>query len=88
MLQFSNDYTLWETLIVKAGWVVDRKNVWNHRTWMGWVMGDKSAIGRDELAVVMVDAAMNGWSEEEVNMSNQYVVTKARELLAKRKGEE
>jgi len=88
MLQFAKDYKLWETLIVKAGWVFTPTDGWNHRTWMGRAMGDKSAIGCDELAEVMVDAVMNGWTEEEVNMSNQYMVTKARDLSAKRKGEE
>lgn len=72
---------LWETLIVKAGFVI-QKELKSPRDFMGWMLGSKSCIRVDELAANMIDAALNGWKESTLQ-DNQLMVTRGRELLGK-----
>lgn len=72
---------LWETLIVKAGFVI-QKELRNPRDFLGWMLGSKSCIRVDELAANMIDAGSNGWKENTLQ-DNQLMVTRGRELLGK-----
>ena len=70
---------LWETLIVKAGFVI-QKDIKSPRDFMGWMMGSKACIKVDELAAIMIDAALNGFKESTLS-DNKVMVTRGREVL-------
>jgi hypothetical protein len=70
---------LWETLIVKAGFVI-QKDIKSPRDFMGWMMGSKACIKVDELAATMLDAALNGFKESALS-DNKVMVTRGREVL-------
>lgn len=72
---------LWETLIVKAGFVI-QKELKNPRDFMGWMLGSRACIRVDELAANMIDAGLNGWKENTLQ-DNKLMVTRGRELLGK-----
>lgn len=72
---------LWETLIVKSGFVI-QKQLESPRDLMGWMMGSRACIRVDELAAVMIDVALNGWKENTLDDS-QLMVTRGRTLLGK-----
>lgn len=71
----------WKTLIVKAGFVI-QKELKNPRDFMGWMLGAKACIRVDELAAVMIDAALNGWNEDTLQ-DNAAMVAKGRRILGK-----
>lgn len=77
----SDTQGLWETLIVKSGFVV-QKELRNPRDFIGWMLGNKACIRVDELAATMVDAGLNGWKENTLQ-DNQAMVVKGRALLGK-----
>lgn len=84
MINFANRDEVkgsWQTLIIKAGFVVNRRSN-SPRDIVGSMLGDKMAIGVDELAAVTVDAAMTGvgWESDTVG-DNVAMVAKGRELL-------
>jgi hypothetical protein len=70
---------LWKTLIVKAGFVI-QKDMKSPRDFMGWMMGSKACIKVDELAAIMIDAALNGFKESTLS-DNKVMVTMGREVL-------
>ena len=70
---------LWETLIVKSGFVIS-KDIKSPRDFMGWMMGTKSCLRVNELAAVMIDAALNGWKENTMQ-DVQTMGVKGREIL-------
>jgi len=70
---------LWETVIIKAGFVVS-KEVRSPRDMLSWVLGTKNSIQVDELAAAMIDVAMHG-SEENTLKDNYAMVIKGREAL-------
>lgn len=72
---------LWETLIVKAGFVI-QKDLKSPRDLMGWMLGAKACIRVDELAANMIDAGLNGWKENTLQ-DNSAMVTRGREILGK-----
>ncbi|KAF8867147.1 hypothetical protein BDZ45DRAFT_719498 [Acephala macrosclerotiorum] len=70
---------LWETLIVKAGFVI-QKELKSPRDVMGWMLGTKACIRVDELAAAMIDAGLNGWKENTLK-DNAAMVARGREVL-------
>ena len=82
MLGFAQDEGnegLWETVIVKAGFVVSKEGR-SPRDIMGWVMGTTKSIRVDELAAAMIDVAING-SMEDTLQDCQAMVIRGREAL-------
>lgn len=73
---------LWETVIVKAGFVVSKEGR-SPRDMMGWVLGTTKSIRVDELAAAMIDVAING-SKEDTLQDCQVMVTRGRETLKNR----
>lgn len=74
MLSFpTNEETkgLWETLIVKPGYVL---RAGTSKLLVDWVMGTKYTIRVDELAAVLVDAAMNGRKESTLDDTHAMVM--------------
>lgn len=83
MLGFSSkaeNKGLWETVIVKAGFVVSKE--WRSvRDIMRWVLGTAmSSIRVDELAAAMIAVALQG-SEEDTLGDNHTLVMRGREVL-------
>ncbi|KAG0650055.1 hypothetical protein D0Z07_3522 [Hyphodiscus hymeniophilus] len=70
---------LWQTVIVKAGFVVS-KDGRSPRDLMGWVLGTSKSIRVDELAAAMIDIAIN-WSKQDTLQDCQAMVMKGREAL-------
>ena len=54
---------LWKTLIVKTGFVITKDGK-SPRDMLGWMLGPTKAIRMNELAVTMIDAALNGFEED------------------------
>lgn len=72
---------LWETLIVKSGFVIS-KDIKSPRDFMGWMMWSKACVRVDELAATMVDAVLNGWKENTLT-DVQAMGLKGREVLGR-----
>jgi hypothetical protein len=72
---------LWETLIVKSGFVIS-KDIRSPRDCMGWMMGSKVCLRVDELAAAMIDAALNGWKESTLSDVHAMGI-KGREVLGR-----
>jgi hypothetical protein len=70
---------LWETVIVKAGFVVSKEGK-SPRDMLGWVLGSSKSIRVDELAAAMIDIAING-SKEDTIQDCQAMVKRGREAL-------
>lgn len=75
---------LWSTLVVKSGFVV-QSTVQSPRDAMGLAMGSGKYIRVNELAAVMVDAALDSGVENGVDTLSDCgeMVTKGRMLLEK-----
>ena len=66
MLRFAKkegNENLWETVIIKAGFVVSKEGR-SPRDMLGWVLGSKNSIRVDELAAAMIDVAAKGSKED------------------------
>jgi hypothetical protein len=70
---------LWETVIIKAGFVVSKEGR-SPRDMFGWVLGSKNSIRVDELAAAMINIALNG-STEDTLQDCQAMVTRGRDAL-------
>ncbi|KAH7323710.1 hypothetical protein BKA65DRAFT_73476 [Rhexocercosporidium sp. MPI-PUGE-AT-0058] len=84
MLDFaktSETQGVWETLIVKAGFVTSKEGR-SPRDIVGWMMGSKASISLDEIAAVLIDSTLNGWEEDTLE-DNEIMVRKGRQALKK-----
>jgi hypothetical protein len=87
MLEFARKEELrglWETLIVKSGFVI-HKDIQSPRDAMGWMMGNSKTIRVNELAALMIDASMFGGWKEDTLQDNQEMVRRGREAMEKMK---
>jgi hypothetical protein len=75
---------LWETLIVKAGFVTQNE-MWSPRDAIGYILGTKMSIRVSELAAFMTEAALEGSWEENTMQNNEEMVKRGREALDKMK---
>jgi len=73
----------WETMIVKAGFVVSKQGT-SPRDMLGWVLGTSKSIRVDELAAAMIDVAING-SKGDTLQDCQAMVMRGREGLKRTK---
>jgi len=79
MLEFARNEEFWKTVIVKSGFVVSKEGN-SMRDMVGYVAGTKKSIRVDELAVGMIDVAING-SEDETLEDNEAMVKRGRRVL-------
>jgi hypothetical protein len=70
---------LWETVIIKAGFVIS-KDGRSPRDMMGWALGTAKSIRVDELAAAMINVAING-SKEDTLQDCHDLVMRGREAL-------
>jgi hypothetical protein len=82
MLEFAQEEGnkgLWETMIVKTGFVVSKEGR-SPRDIIGWAMGTTKTIRVDERAAAMIDVAING-NKEDTRQDCQAMVMRDREAL-------